>query len=78
MKLLNDRQFICIRELQRKFTSTFTIGTNTEGCPTSVSCKEEMILNGRIMNASEPLAFGSEHIVFLHAHVCILMKIKQV
>ena len=51
-----------IRELQRKFTITSTICTNTEGCPTSVSHDKEMILNGRITSAKKP--FG----IMLHTH----------
>ena len=40
------------REIQHKFLSTFTVGTNVQGCPKLVSSKEQMIQNGRMSSAS--------------------------
>ena len=62
------------REIQRIFSSTFTIHTNMTGCPTLVSHKEEMIPNGRMSSASTSMITLLTHCVSVRAHDCELFQ----
>ena len=63
------------REIQRIFSSTFTIHSNMTGCPTLASHKEEMIPNGRMSSASTSCDIGKlTHCVSVCAHKCKLSQ----